>query len=71
MTPKDWLLDEYSHRGSTPGVYIMELARFHQMPVLSVKDALYPSLTRFVNTHLTTNRYPFASKYSVVIKILL
>ena len=66
LTPSDFKITQSSNRGSAPGAYMMELARFHQMPFISVKDAFYPSLTRFTATHPITNRYPFASKYSII-----
>ena len=66
MTPPDFFVNEASSRGSAPGVYMLELARFHQMPFISVKDAFYPSLTRFVATHPITNRYPLARKYRLL-----
>ena len=45
--PESSAYGKNSARGSCAGMFMFELARFHQIPFLSVKDAMYPSLTRF------------------------
>ena len=46
------------YRGSVYAPYMMDMARFYGMPVLSVADVLYPSWVRFFLTHADNERWP-------------
>jgi len=53
-SPHDRLL----YRGSMYAPYMMDMARFYGIPVLSVTDVLYPSWVRFFLTHNENERWP-------------
>ena len=48
-------------RGSPFGMYMMDMARFYGIPVLSVVDVLYPSWVRFRLTHAEQEGWPYAT----------
>ena len=54
------LNEEHDCRGSGFGPLVIELMRFYRIPVISVKDALFPSFTRFIRTHDSSQKFPFA-----------
>ena len=48
-------------RGAPFALYLMDMARFYGIPVLSVTDVLYPSYVRFYLTHAENERWPYTS----------
>ena len=46
------------YRGSVYSPFMMDMARFYGMPVLSVIDVLYPSFVRFFLTHAENELWP-------------
>ena len=48
-------------RGAKYAPYMMDLARFYGIPVLSVTDVLYPSWARFFLTHAENERWPYTA----------
>lgn len=47
------------NRGTPYGPYMMALARFYAIPVLSVTEILFPSFVRFHITHVEYERWPY------------
>ena len=64
LTPSSPGLNRQFARGSGAGMFILELARFHQAPFFSAKDALFPSFTRFFATHPVTDKFPLGGNIS-------
>ena len=52
------LNEEHDCRGSGFGPLVIELMRFFRIPV--IKDAVFPSFTRFIRTHDSSQKFPFA-----------
>ena len=48
-------------RGAPYALYMMDLARFYGIPVLSVTDVLYPSWVRFFLTHAENEHWPYTA----------
>ena len=52
-------------------VYLLELARFHQFPFISVKDAFFPAFTRFYSYYPNSVAWPLSRKIDVSLKLVM
>ena len=52
-------------------MYLLELARFHQFPFISVKDAFSPAFTRFYSYHPISVAWPLSRKIDVFLKLVM
>ncbi len=52
---------DYHDRGNIVAPLLFEFARFYRIPVISTRDAFYPSFIRFYSKHPLCTPWPFAS----------